>query len=198
MVVYFGGYDPAKRVDSAAFVLLEYDEGILTQKGQKVWDKINYKEQASDMFKINRRYRMTKICYDRTGVGDAAVELFSSEIPMEEVVSSLPNKIEMINFLHALFQNDKLIIKDKILYEQVLEQEKYISDAGNELYRHPASSHDDIFWALSYACIAAKGLIMGMPSYRMGRIDRQMRIGRSRVDNDIETQFGPGWTVHSS
>lgn len=198
MVVYFGGYDPAKRVDSAAFVILEHEEGVLTQKGQKIWNKINYKEQASDIFEINRRYRMTKLCYDRSGVGDAAAELFSRELPMEEIVSSLPSKIEMINFLHSLFQNKKLIIKDRNLYNQVLEQEKYISDAGNELYRHPASSHDDIFWALAYACMAAKGLIMGMPSYRMSRNTRSMRLTRSSVDQDIQDQFGSGWAVYSS
>jgi len=196
MAVYFGGYDPAKRVDSAAFILLEFYNGILIQRGQKVWDKINYKVQAGDILKIQRKYKMTKLCFDRSGVGDAASELFSREIPMEEIISSLTSKIEMINFMHALFQNGKLKIKDRKLYDQVLEQEKYISDAGNELYRHPSSSHDDIFWALAYACYAAKGMVQGLPKYSMGRTDRKMRIGRSKVDQDILDEFGPGWNVH--
>ena len=101
MGVYFGGYDPAKRVDAAAFVILEHDKGILTQIGQKTWNKINYKTQADDLLKIQQRYPMTKLCYDRTGVGDAAVELFSTRVPMEEVISSLPQKIEIINFIHS-------------------------------------------------------------------------------------------------
>ena len=95
---------------------------------------------------------MNKLCFDRTGVGDAAAELFSVEIPMEEVVTSLPRKREMINFLHSLFQNKKLIIKDRTLYEQLMEQEQHITDAGNIQYKHPSSKHDDVFWALAYAC----------------------------------------------
>lgn len=197
-IIYFGGYDPAKRVDKAAFVLLAYEEGVLTQAGQKVWDNINYKDQADDLQKIQKKYRMTKMCYDRTGVGDAAAELFSREVPLEEVVTSLPKKIEMINFLHSLFQNKKLIIKDKELYDQLMEQEQHITEAGNIQYKHPTSKHDDVFWALAYACYAAKGLIMGLPTYTLGRIGRNTKEGLlHKVDRDIIDELGPGWHVQS-
>ena len=84
------------------------------------------------------------------------------------------------------------------MYEQVLEQEKYISEAGNELYRHPASSHDDVFWALGYACLAAKGLMMGKPTYSMSRKDREMKQNLHPVDQDILNDLGPGWQVQSA
>ena len=126
MDLYFGGLDLAKRVDFSAFVLLEMKDGVLTQRGQKSWPHINYRTVANDLLKIQRKYKMSKICYDRSGVGDAVAELFSKELPVEEVISSLPTKIEIINFLHGLFQNKKLMIKNSELYHQVLEQEKYI------------------------------------------------------------------------
>lgn len=196
-ITYFGGYDPAKRIDQAAFILLAYEDGVLSQAGQKVWDRINYAEQGEDILKIQRKYRMTKLCFDRTGVGDAVLELFSKEIPMEEVITSLPKKIEMINFLHSLFQNKKLVIKDKVLYEQLMEQEQHITEAGNIQYKHPASKHDDVFWALCYACFAAKGIILGLPTYTMSGISRKMRNSLHSVDEDIIGQFGHGWSVQS-
>lgn len=193
---YFGGLDLGKRIDASAFVLLEHrPDGILIQKGQKTWDGVNYKTVAEDMLKIQRKYRMFKLCFDRTGVGDAAQELFSKEIPMEEVITSLPVKIEIINFLHSLFQNKRLIIKDKTLYDQVLEQEKHISEAGNEIYRHPSNRHDDVFWALGYACFAAKPIITGIPNYTMSRTGIRMLKKTNSFDEDLKKLVGPGWDI---
>lgn len=193
--VYFGGLDLAKRVDFSAFILLEFKTGVLEQRGQKKWPHINYKTVAGDVFKINQLYRMRKICFDRSGVGDAAKELFSRELPLEEVISSLPTKIEIINLIHSLFNNKKLVIKDEDLYKQVLEQEKHISDAGNELYKHPSNKHDDLFWALGYACYAAKGFMMGRPMHSMSRIDTRIDQGKS-LDSDINRLMGGGWNIY--
>jgi len=195
--VYFGGLDLAKRVDLSAFVLLEYDNGVLTQKGQKTWEHINYKVVATDILKIQRKYRMTKIVVDRTGVGDAVMEMFTKEIPFEEFVMSLPTKIEIINLIHLLFHADRLVIKDKELYDQVLEQEQHISDAGNILYRHPIKKHDDLFWALGYACFAGKGYYQGRPTYTMSRVDRNMKsTGGDSFEDDIRKTMGTGWSMY--
>ena len=193
--VYFGGLDLAKRVDLSAFVMLEFENGVLTQKGQKTWEHINYRNVTTDILAIQRKYRMTKIVVDRTGVGDAVTEMLTDEIPFEEIVMSLPTINEIINMIHSLFHANKLIIKDKILYEQVLEQEQHISDAGNILYRHPIKKHDDLFWALGYACYACKGYFAGTPAYVMSRSDRN--FGESDVSKDILETFGEGWNVQS-
>lgn len=169
---------------------MEYLDGTLRQCGQKVWDHIDYKEQAMGIYKINKKYRMTKLCYDRSGVGDAAAEFLPKEVPMEEVVSTMSKKQEIINLIHTLAHNDKLEIGDKDLFKQILEQESYKSDAGNLLYRHPARSHDDIFWALGYACYAARNHFHGVPTYKMSRIARDTRM-RKGLDPD----FDDSWNV---
>lgn len=192
--IYFGGLDLAKRVDLSAFVLLEYKNGKLNQKGQKTWDGINYKTVVTDILKIQRKYRMTKLCVDRSGVGDAVIEMFTKEIPFEEVITSLPTKLEIINMLHNLFQNNKITIRDKELYDQVLEQEQHISEAGNILYRHPTNKHDDLFWALGYACYASRGYFGGRPKPSMVRKDRKIK-GLSDVEEDIERTVGRGWNI---
>ena len=169
---FFGGYDPAKRVDFGGFILLEYIDGVLKQKGQGQWAGLNYKEQAEKILFVQQKYRMSRVVFDRSGVGDAASELFSKEIPLEPFITSNPNKIKLIDFVHSLLQNKKLIITDQKLYDQILEQEKYISQAGNELYRHPQNLHDDLFWALCYACYAARDVIQGIPKHKMSRTGR--------------------------
>ena len=37
----FGGLDLAQRVDNSALVVLELEEGVLTQVGQKVWPNLS-------------------------------------------------------------------------------------------------------------------------------------------------------------
>ncbi len=179
-------------MDQAAFVLLEYVDGVLKQKGQKTWDKINYKRQAMDLYKINQKYRMTKLCYDRSGVGDGAVEFYPKQLRLEEVVSTAQKKQEIINLVHSLFQNGKLSITDKKLHNQLLDQVRYISNAGNTLYRHPTGRHDDIFWALGYACYAARDHFLGIPRMRMSRSIRNTTPYRRKMDGD----YDDSWTVH--
>lgn len=194
MKTYFGGLDLAKRVDYSAFVLLELKDGHLTQRGQKIWPHINYRVVANDMYKINQKYRMRLIGFDRSGVGDGAQELFSRELPMKPIISSLPTKMEIINFLHSLFHNKKLLIKDKELYKQILEQEEHKSEAGNILYRHPSNRHDDLFWALGYACYAAKGMLQGRPSYVMRRKDREINKFSNKIDENLKNTLGKEWS----
>ncbi len=193
--VFYGGLDLAKRIDHSAFILLKFHNKRLEQVGQKIWPHINYSTVAMDVLKIQRKYLCAKICFDRSGVGDAAQELFSREIPLEEVVTSLPKKMEMLNLIKSLFHNKRLLIKDKELYKQVLEQEEYKSEAGNILYRHPSSTHDDAFWALAYACYAAKGHYEGKPNYSMRRIDRQIKRNISSIDANIQNELGEGWSI---
>ena len=73
----FGGLDLAQRVDNSALVVLELDEGVLKQVGQKVWGHIDYEKIFNSLTKINEIEKFNKISYDRTGVGDAVAKLIS-------------------------------------------------------------------------------------------------------------------------
>ena len=71
----YGGLDLAQRVDNSALVVLELDEGVLKQVGQKVWAHIDYSLIFKSLEKINELEKFNKISYDRTGVGDAVAKL---------------------------------------------------------------------------------------------------------------------------
>ena len=163
MSVKFGGLDMAMRVDNSALIVLKLEDGVLEQIGQKVWPHISLDKVAGDMLKIQRIEKMKAIGYDRLGIGDGARQLFSKEVPLRDIISSQTNKLAMIGLVKGLFTQEKLIVHDKDLFREILEQEKKISDAGNILYQHPTGFHDDRFWALCYACSVASYSLSGIP-----------------------------------
>ena len=160
----FGGLYLAKSVYNSALVVLKLEDGKLSQVGQKTWAHIDYEQVFNDVSKINDiEEGMHKICYDRTGVGDAVAKLINPEIRniFRPVVLSAPKKFELISLMKGMFNRKKLIIHDRDLFREITEQEIVKSDAGNILYRHPQGFHDDRGWALALACDAASNHIRG-------------------------------------
>ncbi len=161
-VLNFGGLDIAQRVDNASFLMLErHEDGIFEEKGLKVWPHINFNQVGEDLGKIWQKERMAAIGYDRLGIGETAQQILPPYLPLHPIVSSQPAKHRMINMVAAMFHSGKLIIHSQELFEEIMEQEKKITDAGNIIYNHPAGHHDDRFWSLCYACEVASSYIQG-------------------------------------
>jgi len=161
--VNFGGLDIALRVDNTNLCVLKLEDRVLDQIGQKMWPHMAFKEINDDLLKIQHLERMKAIGYDRLGVGDGAKQLFSKELPLRDIVSSQPNKLDMISLVKGLFDQERLTVHDKDLYRELLEQERKVTDAGNILYQHPQGFHDDRFWSLCYACSVAAYSMAGVP-----------------------------------
>ena len=176
MSVKYGGLDVALRVDNTAFCCLKLEDGQLEQIGQKIWPHISFQEIADDMLKIQHRERMHSIGYDRLGVGDGSRQLFSKQLPLRDIISSQPNKFDMISLVKGLFSQEKLVVHDRDLFREILEQERKISDAGNVLYQHPTGFHDDRFWALCYACAVAAHSMSGVVRPRVA-VQKSVRSG---------------------
>ena len=173
-------------MDSTVFCCLKLEDGILDQVGQKVWPHIEFKDIANDMLKIQKLERMKAIGYDRLGVGDGAKQLFSKEIPLRDIVSSQPNKLDMISLVKGLFDQEKLIVHDKDLFREILEQERKISEAGNVLYQHPTGFHDDRFWALCYAASVASYSIAGVPRPKIATVSYNRLNLETMADKELE------------
>jgi len=164
----FGGLDLAKRVDSSVLIVLTLKDSVLYHTAHKIWDKVNYKTQAEDMMNIQEIERMNKIGVDRTGVGDAVLELFPLWLQktMHQIVMTQPRKLEIIDTVHSLFNQDRLKLHpdySEELTTQIYEQERIKSEAGNIIYKHPSGGHDDMFWALGFACYIAAPYVRGIP-----------------------------------
>lgn len=176
----FGGLDLAKRVDNSAFEMLVLKNGYLQHAGEKVWPHIDYKIIASDVVKIQEEEKMNLIGADATGVGDAVLELFPRTMQhvLRPIKFTQPKKLDMIDTVQSLFNNDLLKLHPKfsnILSDEILEQERIKSDAGNILYRHPPGFHDDRFWALACACEVAAPYVYGRPTITMAVAENTRR-----------------------
>ena len=189
MAVKFGGLDVALRVDNTALVVLKLEDGVLEQVGQKVWPHMSLDKVADDMLKIQQLERMKAIGYDRLGIGDGAKQLFSKEIPLRDIISSQTNKLAMIGLVKGLFNQEKLIVHDKDLFREILEQERKISDAGNVLYQHPTGFHDDRFWALCYACSVASYSLAGIPRPTVAKMSNKRVPLDILADQELERQL---------
>ena len=189
MSVKFGGLDVALRVDNTALVVLKLEDGVLEQVGQKVWPHMSLDKVADDVLKIQQLERMKAIGYDRLGIGDGAKQLFSKEIPLRDIISSQTNKLAMIGLVKGLFNQEKLIVHDKDLFREILEQERKISDAGNVLYQHPTGFHDDRFWALCYACSVASYSLAGIPRPSVAKMSNRRVPLDVLIDQEIEKQL---------
>ena len=189
MGVKFGGLDVALRVDNTALVVLKLEDGVLEQVGQKVWPHMSLDKVADDVLKIQQLKRMKAIGYDRLGIGDGAKQLFSKEIPLRDIISSQTNKLAMIGLVKGLFNQEKLVVHDKDLFREILEQERKISDAGNVLYQHPTGFHDDRFWALCYACSVASYSLAGIPRPSVAKMSNRRVPLDVLIDQEIEKQL---------
>lgn len=189
MGVKFGGLDVALRVDNTALVVLKLEDGVLEQVGQKVWPHMSLDKVADDVLKIQQLERMKAIGYDRLGIGDGAKQLFSKEIPLRDIISSQTNKLAMIGLVKGLFNQEKLVVHDKDLFREILEQERKISDAGNVLYQHPTGFHDDRFWALCYACSVASYSLAGIPRPTVAKMSNRRVPLDVLIDQEIEKQL---------
>jgi len=181
MKVNFGGLDIAQRVDNTSLQTIQLNDGTLEQIGEKTWPHIDFGLITRDVEKINRLEKYNRIHYDKTGQGELARKVFSPEIPLYGVQLSLPRKLAIITLMRAFFNQKKLIIHDRELYRELLEQEEHITDAGNRLYRHPEGFHDDRFWAFGLAVDAAATYMKMIPKYTAAVAKKP-----KSVDDEIE------------
>lgn len=189
--VRIGGLDLAKRVDHSAFIILKIEDGVLKQEAHHIWPHVKYGKVAADLLTIQDKFMMEKIGFDRNSVGDFAVELFDqTALPMEGIKTTMQSKLDMINVLKILFHQGLLQIDRKSeLVTQISEQEQIITDAGNTVYKHIPGRHDDLFWALCYACYVSLEYIVNVVEPRI-RYTPEIEPEKT-TDNIISSIMGP-------
>ena len=190
----FGGLDLAKRTDHSALEILKMKDDILIEEGFMQWGHVNYGQVARDLHQIHKKKPMNIIGFDRTGVGDAAIELFDTiTLPMEPVIMTNNRKIECVNAVQTMFQTGQLKIgSTSPVREQIEMQQVKKSLAGNLVYEHPSGTHDDIFWGLAYAVYVAVPFIAGgdhPPIIRRGA-DSLVKSNSDNIDQMLDRMLG--------
>jgi hypothetical protein len=196
----FGGLDLAKRVDHSALEVLKlnYQEWRLEEEGFLKWPHVSYGKVADDTLKINLKMPMELLGFDRTGVGDAAAELFDkSMLPLVPIVTTNATKLDIIHIIRTLFDKKMLLVDGEgELKEQIEEQEEQVTDAGNIKYSH-SGEHDDRFWALGYACYVALPYLVNVAPIVIKQGSDNMRdMGPRDINMEIDQLMGGGAQIY--
>lgn len=196
----FGGIDLAKRNDHSTLIQLalnpEYQR--LEQSGHMKWPHVRYAKVAEDTRIINGKRPMELCGYDRTGVGDAAAELFDmSAIPLTPIVTTNKMKLDGIHIVATLLDKHMLLIdEDTEVAEQIEEQEEKVTAAGNTKYEH-SGDHDDMFWAMVYACyVAVPYLLNNTPPVMVkDRYDERYYDQTRDINAELDQLMGGNATI---
>lgn len=164
-MLLFGGLDLAERIDHTSLFNLNWNGQHLKQYGVAEWAGVKYPEIASDIASLHEKLGYYKIGYDETG-NIAVGYLFSQNL--EEVMEPihLTNAIKLDCIRVVNYFKDIGILQleagDPVI-RQMEDQQKVVTNAGNQRYEHPSGYHDDRFWGLALACYTAVEYIVGIP-----------------------------------
>jgi len=154
----FGGLDLAKRVHTSALEILKITkEDNLVEEGYKIWPHVKFGQVSKDVHIINAKMPMTHIGFDRSGVGDAAIEVFDTvTLPMTPILTTNTRKIDMFNSIETLMETGQLKLSKKSpLKEQYENQQRKIDpQTGSVKYPHGSTPNDSLM-ALGYAVYVA-------------------------------------------
>jgi hypothetical protein len=120
-------------------------------------------------------------------VGDGLRHLMRPSNVFFPIVTTNQTKVQIINLVNGLFQDDRLHIQPGTeLDKQIREQQVDRTDAGNVVYRH-SGKHDDLFWALGYACLVASPYMSGVirPIMRTPKNDFRENLD-DRIEEDMK------------
>ncbi|ESQ78445.1 terminase large subunit domain-containing protein [Asticcacaulis sp. YBE204] len=152
------GYDVARRNDGIIIHALE-KVGIILWLRER-WEEVNkkFKEQSDALAAMDKRYRVTAIRIDQTGMGEAVVETQQEKYGATKCQGRLltgPQRLRLATILRDRFENGTIRIpRDSILRRDLMALKRAGKDGlalveGKEM-------HPDRFWALALACEAAE------------------------------------------
>lgn len=185
----FGGLDLAKRVHSSAFESFQLtDEGILEEYGFESWEHTRYGIVAEKVQVIHEKHPHQLIGFDRSGVGDAAIELFDTSIlPMTPIVTTQKMKIDIVNCIEIL--RDKKILKFKknspVPRQLEGQQEKRNKETNTVSYPHGSVPNDSL-WAAGYAIIPALQYLIHSGEPFVIRTGDSLHYPKQKMDIDNE------------
>lgn len=156
------GIDVAIRNDYFVIAVLEQVADVLWLRELITEKKITFSAQMMLLQEIMKKYHVSKIAIDQTGIGEMPVETIKSEYGesmVEGVIFSAPAKLDMATKLKKRFQ-DKTIripLDDNKLRIDLHSVERHLTKTGITSLRaeRDETGHADRFWAIALAVALA-------------------------------------------
>lgn len=157
---YFAGFDPGRKKDPSAIVILDRTDGKYETRMVVAMADTPFSVQQEVIESFLRR-GVSKLSIDATGLGiDIAEKLkrkWRSQI--EGVNFTAQSKSRLVNGAYNLFVDKKIVIPaERVFMAELSSIQEKVSDSGALLYHAPRgkTGHADRAWALFLAIDAAR------------------------------------------
>jgi len=164
---FYAGLDMGKQIDHSVLAVIQKTDNKrrLVYKNQFPLGT-PYPSVIAHVTKANQTFQFTKLCIDKTGVGDAITDEIK-QIGIENTEGIFLTdrwKEEIFTYLKLLMEQKRLSIlpDDTQLITQINEQRyeylkpKTAQERIHLKFTHPPKRHDDQLFALALACYASK------------------------------------------
>ncbi|MDU7738237.1 MAG: terminase family protein [Corynebacterium sp.] len=158
----WGGFDPARSGDTSTFVILApplYEGERFRVLATFYWQGMNWKHQASQIKKLFKRYNMTHIGIDTTGIGSGVFEMVEAFAPRQTVAIryGVETKNRLVLKMVDLVENQRIEWdnEQKEIPASFLAIRRTTTAKGGSMTftadRSAETGHADVFFALSHA-----------------------------------------------
>ena len=162
---YLGNDIAGEGEDESVFISLLYLEKMRVVDISSL-AKNKPREVVAKNMELYEKYEFTKMCLDKTGIGEGPEDWLKEELDkkringssiVEGIRFSMQSKLDMYSNLKKLMNQGKLIIPNhkKLIY-QLLDLRYEMTTSGGVKLHHSENKHDDYCDALALACWACR------------------------------------------
>ncbi|EJQ6596287.1 terminase family protein [Vibrio parahaemolyticus] len=158
------GYDPSRTRDNACLVVIappatEKEKFRVLEK--HYWKGLNFQHHVSEIQKVFKRYNVTYLGMDTTGIGAGVYDLLKEKFPREvrPIHYSNENKNRLVLKMIDVVDSKRLqfSIKEQDIASAFMAIKRGATKSGQMMSfradRSEVSGHADAFWAISHALI---------------------------------------------
>ena len=171
---YFAGLDFGKLQDFSVLTVLRREGRILKLVYMYQFPlETPYTQVIGHLMRANQTFQFSCVHVDQTGVGELVLEEIRHQglRTVRGLTFTVQSKEDLLTGLKIAMEQNRLAIPyDRLLCQQINEQQYEYSKSGHLQFNHPAHCHDDMLWALALAtagitrtALPGKGAIMGGP-----------------------------------
>ncbi|MUK91558.1 terminase [Aliivibrio fischeri] len=158
------GYDPSRTRDNACLVVVA-PPAVAGEKFRVLekhyWKGLNFQYHVSEIEKVFKRYKVTYIGVDTTGIGGGVWDLISKKYPREAhaIHYSNENKNRLVMKMIDIVEAKRLQFdaEHKDIAMAFMAIKRVPTSSGNAMTfkaeRNQTTGHADAFWAISHAII---------------------------------------------
>jgi len=129
-----------------------------------------YTNVIGHLVRANEKFHFSGVLVDQTGVGEPVLEEIRNQgVECEGLKFTVQTKENLLSGLKIMMEQGRLAIPyHRRLCTQINEQQYSYSKSGHLQFSHPASSHDDMLWALALAVAASRTESGSLEAFKFG------------------------------